>query len=410
MGLDTNRTMVFQMFTFLFCLVGLAMGATFLFRRRFTVRRELPRFATAGEAFTYRVYVRNRSSRPLTGLLLFDDPERQCPSYEEFVNLAEPGEERRNPFDRYMGVYRFRWLVRSRQGARASAVPLPSLAPGEEKAVRITFTPQSRGILRFEAVTAACPDPFGLFFGLVTAAAKGAVTVLPRRYPVNLPRLAGARKYQSGGVALAGSVGESEEFVSMRDYRPGDPLRRIHWRSWAKRGEPVVKEFQEEFFVRYALVLDTFQARDRDFRFLEEAVSIAASFAANLVTGESLLDLMFAEDRVYRFTAGRSVGRVEGMLELLASVGPCVDKPFSLLSDRVTRSAPGMSGCILVLTAWDDERKKLTGDLKSMGVPLRVIVVGGEDSVADPGPMADEPAHFIPVDPQRPGEGLGRLA
>ena len=41
----------------------------------------------------------------------------------------------------------------------------------------------------------------------------------------------------------------------------GDPLRKIHWRSWARRGKPVVKEYQEEYFSRIALVLDTFLPR-----------------------------------------------------------------------------------------------------------------------------------------------------
>ena len=65
-------------------------------------------------------------------------------------------------------------------------------------------------------------------------------------------------RYQEGGVALAANIGRSEEFVSLREYRHGDPVRHIHWRSWAKTGKPIVKEFEDEFFVRHALVLDTF--------------------------------------------------------------------------------------------------------------------------------------------------------
>ena len=71
-------------------------------------------------------------------------------------------------------------------------------------------------------------------------------------------------------------------------------MRRIHWRSWAKLGRPVVKEFQDEFFVRHALVLDTFTDPD-DVQIFEEAVSIAASFACSIDTQESLLDLLFVD-------------------------------------------------------------------------------------------------------------------
>ena len=49
--------------------------------------------------------------------------------------------------------------------------------------------------------------------------------MLPRRYAVPLLTLPGAQKYQEGGVAFAFNVGQSEEFVALRDYRHGDPLR-----------------------------------------------------------------------------------------------------------------------------------------------------------------------------------------
>jgi uncharacterized protein (DUF58 family) len=80
------------------------------------------------------------------------------------------------------------------------------------------------------------------------------VLILPRRYPLPAIALPGTAKYHEGGVALAASVGQSEEYVALRDYRHGDPLRHIHWRSWARVGKPVVKEFEDEFFVRHALM------------------------------------------------------------------------------------------------------------------------------------------------------------
>ena len=117
-------------------------------------------------------------------------------------------------------------------------------------------------------------------------------------------------------------MGQSEEYVALRDYRHGDPLRHIHWRSWARVGEPVVKEFEDEFFVRHALVLDTFTDHPHSEVF-EEAVSVAASFACTMPTQESLLDLLFVGPQSYCFTAGRGVAHVEQMLEILASVRAC---------------------------------------------------------------------------------------
>jgi hypothetical protein len=90
------------------------------------------------------------------------------------------------------------------------------------------------------------------------------VIALPKRYRIPPLALPGARKFQQGGVSLSASIGDSEEFLSLRDYRPGDPLQRLHWKSFARTGKPIVKEYQDEFFERHALVLDTGTHRGED--------------------------------------------------------------------------------------------------------------------------------------------------
>src|SRR5262249_29300784 len=139
--------------------------------------------------------------------------------------------------------------------ATAQIALLPPLAPGAMAEAEASMVPLRRGPLRFNGVTVARRDPLGLVRSFVRLPLPQTVLVLPKRYRVPAAVLPGTRNYQPGGVALASSIGESEEFLSLRDYRPGDPFRRIHWRSWARTGRPIVKEYQDEFFVRHALVL-----------------------------------------------------------------------------------------------------------------------------------------------------------
>ena len=113
--------------------------------------------------------------------------------------------------------------------------------------------PLRRGVLRLTGTTVAYPEPFGLFRAVTKLPGPRSVLILPKRHPMPVFELPGNMKYQSGGVSLASSVGESEEFVALREYRPGDPLRRMHWKRFAKLGKPIVKEYQDEFFVRHAL-------------------------------------------------------------------------------------------------------------------------------------------------------------
>jgi uncharacterized protein (DUF58 family) len=373
-GPNTRLTVAYQGFTFLIALLAIATVLSIRLPPRLSVRRRLPRFGTAGEPLAYTVALTNATDRVQSGLVLLEDVADPRPTFEEFVSQPEPGEERRNWFDRTVGYPRWAWLVSRARRATIGARSLPPLPPREEVDVRIEVTPVSRGPLRFTGVTVARADPLGLVRSLVEVVAPASILILPRRYPLPNFNLAGTRRHQPGGVALATSVGESEEFLSLRDYRPGDPLRRIHWRSWARAGRPVVKELHDEFFVRHALVLDTFLSPGADARF-EEAVSVAASFVCGASSQEALLDLMFVGPEAYSFTAGRGVGHIDRMLEILAAVRPCTDRAFTTLADLVVSRHAGLSGAICVLVSWDDARRTLIETLRGLGVPTLVLLV-----------------------------------
>ncbi len=387
-GLNTRMTMAYQVFTLFLAILLVSLLFCFRFRPRFRFVRHSPRFGTAGEPLNYRITVSNDSDKIQKGLCLFDVPEVPFPTEREFTKVPEPGEERRNRFDQVMGVYRWRWHASKRGVSNVKEIPLPALPPYGSCDVRLSFTPRKRGLLRMVETEAARPDPFGLFNALRRAPTPQTFLILPRRYPVPQYELPGKRRHHKGGVALASSVGESEEFVSLRDYRPGDPLRRIHWKSWAKTGRPVIKEHQEEYFVRHALILDTFQKEENDDIF-EAAVSVAASFACMTRSQDSMLDIMFVGDRTYCFSSGRGAGETDHVLEVLASVEPCRDKSFSELQNQVMSRNEILSGCILVLLSWDAERKRFVEQLKGANLPTRVMVVTTGDSSIDPEP---EPA------------------
>ena len=401
-GLDTNRTVGYQVFTLVLALVILSVASSLVFHGRFAVRRILPRFASVGVPVTYRVAITNQTGRRQDGLVLIEELTDPRPSFEEFMTAREPGEERRNWFDRQVGYPRWAWLVSQKRGAVIAPRPLPTVPQAGQTEVTVEITPLRRGHLRFRGVTIARPDPLGLVQALKSIELPQSLLVLPRRYPMPEIRIAGTRKYQPGGVALASTVGDSEEFVSLRDYRSGDPMRRIHWKSFARVGRPVVKEYLDEFFVRHALVLDTFTTHLGDPVF-EEAVSVAASIAVSVQTQESLLDLMFVGPEAYCFTAGRGLAHTEQLLEVLACVGPCRDKPFRSLHHAVIDRVDLLSGCVCVLLGWDDARQELVRHLEALGTPTRVFVVGQ-------GPALDRlPAHVHRLEVGRIAEGLACL-
>src|SRR4029077_13067527 len=167
---------------------------------------------------------------------------------------------------------------------------------------------------------------------------------------------------------------DSEEFLALRDYRPGDPLQRVHWKSFARTGKPVVKEDQDEFFERHALAADTGSSRGEDPAF-EEAVPIAASFVYTIDTHDCLLDLLFVGGEVRAYTAGRGQLRAEHMREALAGVVPSAPAAFSELSRAVMARRATLSSVIAILVAWDEERAKFVSALRAEGFDVRVLLV-----------------------------------
>lgn len=374
MGLDTKQTTTYQILALLLSVLIISMLFSWRFRGRYTATRMLPKFATVGVKLRYRLVIENKTNKIQKGLSLIDNFVNPIPSYGEFKKMFAT-EDRQQRFNSLTVIY-YHWLklIARRQKATVKGVNLPTIQPRGKTEVKVEITPSHRGVVRLSGVTIARPDPFGLFNACQTVALPQSLLVLPQRYQLPPLKLPGSRRSQSGGVSLASSVGDSEEFVSLRDYRPGDPLRKIHWKSWAKTGKPVVREEQNEYFVRHALILDTFQSAEYS-EILEAAVSVAASFACDFHTQESLLDLMFVGLEAYCFTSGRGLGSTERMLEILAGVSACRHKAFDSLTSLVMTRTSMLSGCICIFITWDDARKKLVNYLRGLNVPTLVLIV-----------------------------------
>jgi uncharacterized protein (DUF58 family) len=398
MATDTEQSLGYQAFALLACLALAAIAAAPFFRAKFSAERLLPKFGSAGQPLRYSVSIRNDSQRVQSGLHVLDELTDPRPTLEEFIALTKI--RRRQSIAVVLARDTRRMIAPKPQA-------LPAVPPKREAEVEFELFPLKRGVLHFESVTLARPDPFMLFRAFISVKLPGTITILPRRYALPQISLPGSHRYQQGGVAMAASIGESEEFVSLRDYRAGDPMRRIHWRSWAKAGRPVVKEFQDEFFVRHALVLDTFTDGSGGARF-EEAVSVAASFACTIDTQESLLDLLFVGPQAVCFTIGRGVAHADQMLELLASVRASSEKPFSSLEQLVVEHASTVSGCICLFLAWDEPRRQLVRKLNALGVPVLVLVIHDAQS-RGPERKADDPETLHVLEVGNIEAGLAKL-
>jgi uncharacterized protein DUF58 len=392
-GVDTRQTLSFQIFSLLLSLLLISFLFSFFFRGRFTIQRDLPDYCTVGQTMNYRVKIKNEGLSIQKDLSIIEELSYVMPDYPEFLRQLKL-DNKTNRFDRYIGFPLWLKLVQFNRGASIKATPVENIPAGKTNSTKIEILPKRRGYINFKHSVLLRPDPFGLSNAFRNIKKTDSVLVLPKRYKASGITLPGFRRYQQGGVNHAGSVGDSQEFVSLRDYRPGDPVKNIHWRSFAKRSMPVVKEFQDEFFVRMGMVLDTFLETRNEMLF-EEAVSVAASLIDDPDNNDSLLDLMFVGDEAHKFTSDRGIANLNRMLEILACVNACYDKPFETLTNLVFRNINSLSALICIFLDWDQSRQDFVKQIRALNIPVLVIVLEESSSAKHlPGPMKDQPNRF----------------
>jgi uncharacterized protein (DUF58 family) len=80
--------------------------------------------------------------------------------------------------------------------------------------------------------------------------------LFPRVHPVGGLEHLGARSSFAPSEPTAPRAGQSASYLGVRDFRPGDDLRRLHWPATARHGTPMVKEFELDLVPHFTLFLD----------------------------------------------------------------------------------------------------------------------------------------------------------
>jgi uncharacterized protein (DUF58 family) len=344
LGLDTRRTQVFSLFAI--AAGALLLASAFWLARAPRVRFDcpLPDHATVGSPLRLRARIVAEAGRGASDLRLsFPRPRRWSSSI-----AFEPREA-------------FFDLRPDKLG---------------ELLAELRVTRRGRYLLR--GPTLRRTDPLRLTTGRAVALPDQTLIAYPRFYSMDDFMIPVGRRYQPGGIPLSSSLGESIEFVGTRDYREGDPIKSIHWRSWARRGKPVVKEYQEEYFCRIAIILDTFVPRKPQAageRVFEAAVSVVASIADYFSRSEYVVDILAAGPDLYEVSAGRSLAYLENILDVLACLEACPDPPFQTIGPALFEKLGQITTVVAVLQDWDDPREDFLRQVKALGTAVRVVIV-----------------------------------
>lgn len=182
-----------------------------------------------------------------------------------------------------------------------------------------------RGRLTIGPLTLRVTDPFGLVDLTRAFRSTDTLVVTPAVTPLPGGRLTG--EWSVTGASRPRAVAaDGEEDVTVREYRDGDDLRRVHWRSSARRGELMVRREEQPWQTKATLILDTRRIAHRGSgpaSSLEWAVSGVASIGVHLLRRGYALRLV-TEAGATIDAGGRESGSnaaAEGLLlDALASV------------------------------------------------------------------------------------------
>ncbi|MEV0584820.1 DUF58 domain-containing protein [Nonomuraea sp. NPDC050310] len=141
-----------------------------------------------------------------------------------------------------------------------------------------------RGRFTIGPLSVRITDPFGLVELTRAFTISDTLVVTPQVVPLPHVRLSG--EWTGGGDSRTRSVAAAgDDDVAPREYRQGDDLRRVHWRSTARHGELMVRREEQQWQSRGALLLDTRRYAHRGEgprSSFETAVSAAASIGVHL--------------------------------------------------------------------------------------------------------------------------------
>jgi uncharacterized protein (DUF58 family) len=169
-------------------------------------------------------------------------------------------------------------------GARPRFV-LNRLEPQGARDVAYTLRSDVRGRYQVGPVTMRLTDPLGLCELAQSFTSTDTLVVTPAIWQLPPLRLSGG----SGGTGesrLRAAASSGEDDVATREYRHGDDLRRIHWRSTARSGELMVRREEQPWQAHALVVLDSREHAhhgDGPGSSFEYACSAAASVGVQLL-------------------------------------------------------------------------------------------------------------------------------
>jgi uncharacterized protein (DUF58 family) len=238
-----------------------------------------------------------------------------------------------------------------------------SLWPGDEEEVSYYFEPLKRGLYRVGPMRLLSSDPLGFSTFKRAIADYAELVVYPEVLPIRPEFLdaGGGRGWQDQESAQ--SRGSGTDYDGVREYRPGDELRRINWKSTARTGTLTVTEYTQGYANSILVALDTSHDAYVDSgagleSALEYGVTLAASIVGAGLRFGSPTSLITCDDVSMATTPLKGLEQLPNALDLLARAEATSTVSFAALLDQALRLVrPGT--ILIAITPESSENSQL---------------------------------------------------
>jgi uncharacterized protein (DUF58 family) len=232
-------------------------------------------------------------------------------------------------------------------GARPRFV-LDRVEPQGTREVVYSLRSDVRGKFPVGPLTIRLTDPFGMCELVRSFTAMDTFVVTP--VVERLPAMPLGGDWAGSGESKARSIASAgEDDVVTREYRRGDDLRRIHWRSTAHKGELMVRREEQPWESRGLVLLDTRMAAHRGdgpASSFEVAVSATASIGTYLGRTGFTLDLVTDGGQRLVGVTG-AAGNHEMILDALAVVEPSANRTLRMAGPVLRSAGEGLTVAVL---------------------------------------------------------------
>lgn len=239
------------------------------------------------------------------------------------------------------------------EGTSGAQLFISPLAADEVARAAYRLPTERRGIVTLGPAKFEATDPFGLARRRFEAPSPGQLVVYPEVVPLPPSPPAPATRRRSLADSPEFQGGRSEEFHALRQYVPGDDIRRINWSASARHDDLIVREDESPTQNHLTVIVDN--AAVATVPATDKIASVAASVISSKQNGVDPFRLIALDGHDTGFVQGRSgVERALSALAIVSSIDP---------SDRVGALPRDLYGTAVVVTTAKTTitRAELTG-------------------------------------------------